>query len=269
MPLSTLTLDYVELMIDVAYFLYGKTDIESLSTAQQNLCDEAVQTGYRQFLYPPAAEGIQAGYEWTFMRPVANITTSADDADQDMPEDFGRLIGDGFTFAANAQVPPVLADVGEGKIRNLRLQMSETGRPRVAGFRRKTIDGVAGQLWEVMWYPTPDDAYEVTYRYEALVDALTSAAPQPLGGIKYAETLRASCIAAAAARVNSNRGGDEFVDFIRILASSIERDKAESAKFFGNVGTHGEYENHSAGGSETHRDNYTMSVGGTQIYPST
>jgi len=258
---STLTLCYIELMSHVAHFLYGITEIEDLSTQRNAVCDEIVQMGYRQFIYPPAAEGIPTGYEWTFLRPVTTIETVADDADQDLPEDFGRLIGDGFTFEADAQVSPVLADVGEGKIRRLRLSYNESGRPRVAGLRRMASDGTEPQWWEVMWYPMPDAAYTLHYRYEALVNALTSEKPHPLGGIKHAETIRASCIAAADAKVNDIRGGDSAAEFIRMLASSIKRDKAEGQKFFGNVGRN-QYDD-----EVTVNENYTMTIGGEQMYP--
>jgi hypothetical protein len=255
---STLTLCYVELMSDVAYFLYGKRQLEDLSTDQLRISDDCVQAGYRQFLYPPAAEGIPAGYEWGFLRPTSSLVTEEDDADQDLPADFGRLIGDGFTFEADAQVAPVLADIGEGKIRRLRLEHDETGRPRVAGLRRKASDGTTGQRWEVMWFPTPDDAYTLEFRYEAFVEALSETAPYPLGGVKHADAIRASCIFAADAKVNDSRDGSSRMDFFSRLASSIKRDRAESQKFFGDV-------TRSEDGAGWR--NYTMTIGDEQVYP--
>jgi hypothetical protein len=265
---STLTLCYVELKSAVSYFLFGNTDPGQLSSQEQDICDECVQSGYRAFLYPPAIEGVEAGYEWTFMRPVSSIDTVADTADQDMPENFDRLVGNGFTFAANAQVAPVVADVGEGRIRNLRLAGTETGRPRVAGLRRKNNEGAEAQRWEVMWYPTPDAVYTLEFRFAVLVEALTETDEKvyPLGGLKHADTLRASCLAAADARVNDMYDGPKYQDFIRRLIGSIKRDKGESAKFFGEVGSQGQYEN-----SSSHfgvYSNYTLSVGGTQIHPA-
>jgi hypothetical protein len=259
---STLSLEYNDLLDEVAYFLFGKA-ASACSAAQQAVCDTAVQNGYRQFLYPPTFNGVPVGYEWSFLRPTTTITTTADDADQDMPGDFGSLLGAGFVFAENAQVPPVLADVGEGQIRNMRASMSETGHPRWAGLRRKAGTGTTGQRWEVMWHPTPDDAYVLSYLYEALVDKLSVAAPYPLGGLKYASTLRASCLAAADEAVND--GSEKKMDaFIGLLISAIKRDREEGPKFFGNVGCHGE---HGEGGGRVNDPNYTLSVGGEQLYP--
>lgn len=259
---STLSLEYNDLMNLVAYFLHGKSSADC-NAAQRAVIDTAVQNGYRQFLYPPTVEGIPPGYEWTFMRPVTTITTTEDDADQDMPGDFGRLIGDGFTWASDAQQPVILADVGEGRIRKLRAAMAETGKPRVAGLRRKAGTGGTGQRWEVLWHPIPDDEYVYEYRYEALTDALSSELPFPLGGMKHAATLRASCLAAADELVNDG-AEQKMNDFILVLASSISRDKKEQKKFYGAVGCHGEYDQ---GGALRGDSNYTLSVGGEQLYP--
>lgn len=265
----TLTLCYVELMDEVAHFLYGKVGYDNLTGDQRQQCDNVVQAGYRQFLYPPAARKFgmsdnDIGYEWSFMRPVTYLTTTADDEDQDMPEDFGRLIGDGFTWGTGVNEPHILADVGEGRIRKLRATCDQSGRPTIAGLRRKVREDASTQhLWEVMWYPTPDDAYTLYYRYEALVDALTEDTNFILGGLKYAETIKASCVAAADARVNDNRQGAAFEDFIGLLLASIKRDRNEGRKFFGYVGTKDEY----GSTNYVNRTDYTITINGTQTYP--
>jgi hypothetical protein len=258
---STLSLDYTALMNAVAYFLYGKTDSDTLNETEQVVVNRAIQAGYRQFLYPPAFEGVFA-HEWTFLRPVTTIDTVASDADQDLPDDFGRLIG-GFAYAAGAQVPPVLADVGEGYIRRLRMSMEETGRPKFAAVRIKAGTGTEGQRREVMWYPTPDDAYTLSYKYEAFTGALDADNnPYPLGAMKHGETLKASCLAVADLDVNDERGA-RWDDFIRQLAASIQRDKREGAKFFGHVGSGDQYESSSVSGMAAYP--YSLTAYGTVI----
>lgn len=259
---STLSLTYTSLLDAVCYFLYGEAYADC-DTGEKAKADEVVNNGYRQFVYPPVVDGVPPGYEWSFLRPTTTLDTTADDADQDMPDDFGRLI-DGFAYEEDAQRPGVVADVGEGKIRRLRQQMSETGKPRVAGLRKKALPDPAtsGQRQEIMWYPTPDATYTLSYRYEVLVDKLTDASPYPVGSMKHAETLRLSVLAMADAMINDNVG-IHHDNFLRALVASVARDTKEGAKFFGNVGCHGEYE--SDNGEETY--NYTLSVGGVQLYP--
>lgn len=256
---STLSVQYSDLTRDVGIFLGYGSDSDDWSENETAEVDRVVQEGYRQFLYPPAVEGIQPGYEWSFLKPVTTITTTEDDGDQDLPDDFGRLV-QGFTFPAGTGYVPILADVGEGKIREQRQLWDQTGRPKIAGIRIKAGTGTTGQRKEVMWYPTPDDAYTLTYRYEAFVGKLTSENCYPLGGMKHSSLLTESCLAVAESRINDEQGVHTDL-FMRLLASSIIRDKNEGPKFYGNVGSHGEYDRsqYVAGRS------YTLEVSGYTI----
>jgi hypothetical protein len=236
---STLSLSYTDLCLAVGYFLgYGATS-GSWTQAQVDEIDRAVQSGYRQFLYPPAAQGVEPGYEWSFMAPVATISTAANTADQSLPDDFGRLV-DGFTFAAASGYPGVLADVGEGRIRELRQSNVSAGTPRMAGIRATAGTGAIGQRKEVMWYPTPNAVYVLSYKYEACTGKLTSQLPYPLGGLKHAETIRESCLAAAESSINDSQQVHWNL-FISMLISSIARDQEEGGRFFGNVGSMGNH----------------------------
>jgi len=238
---SSLSLAYDDLMNSVSYFLYGKSDHIKLNSSQSGVVNDVVQSGYRQFLYPPVAAGIPLGYEWSFLRPVTTISTVASDADQDLPDDFGRLI-DGFVFASGSQYIPILSDVGEGRIRRRRAQDNQTGRPTLAAIRIKSGTGSVGQRKEVMWWPTPDAVYTVSYRYEAFTSMLDSEIYKyPLGAMKHGETLKASCLAVAETKGNDERG-IHWEKFIGLLASSIARDRREGQKFFGNVGCRGTYD---------------------------
>lgn len=255
---STLSLHYTSLMNAVGFFLYGREQAE-LTTEENARVDDFVQIGYRQFLYPSAFEGIPPGYEWTFMRPVTTIVTVSGAGDQDLPDDFGRLI-DGFTFGDNAQVPPVAGDVGEWRIRLLRQQYDENGRPRLAGIRPKAGTGGDGQRQEIMWYPKPDAVYTLTYRYEAYVNHLSDDEPYPLGGMRHADTIRLACLAAAESTQNDEIGIHRE-SFQRALVASVARDKRQGAKYFGNVGASYEYE------TEVPEDyyDYTLTVSGEDI----
>ena len=320
---STLSFGYDELEIAVAYFLYGK-DPGDLTAAQDVVVDAVIQTGYRQFIYPPATEGVPLGYTWTFLHPTttidtittydtgtlevsagtctittgtwpswaathgtltidgteysitsrdsdAELTVVGDDVaageedwtlehngNQDLPDDFGRLV-DGFTFEVNAQVVNVLADVGEGKIRRLRVNMDEINRPRVAGIRVKAIEDDEGQRKEVMWYPRPDDVYTMSYKYEAFVGKLETT-NYPLGGMSHSETIKLSCLAAADALVNDNYG-IHWENFLRQLVSSVHRDMKEQTQQFGDVGTKNTYERY----GDARPFGYGLTVNGTRI----
>jgi len=323
---STLSLTYADLMNAVSYFLYGKSDYTDLGANDQSRCDEIVQDGYRQFLYPPTLDGVDVGYEWRFLNPnttldtvgtystgtlevatgTCTITTGtwptwaythgtltidgteytissrdsavqltvvgADvaageddwtlthDGNYDLPDNFGRLI-DGFSFEPGSVYSGIVADVGEGRIRYLRASSEMWGRPQQAGTRIKSSDGTDGQRREVMFYPTPDTAYTLYYRYAAFVDKLSVTAEYPLGAMKHSETLKLSCLAQADAMVNDNYG-IHWEKFLTSLKASITRDKREEGTFFGDVGPGGQY---SDNGGRSYDLGYGLTVYGTRI----
>ena len=68
---STLTLSYTDLIEMVGRYLgYGGSS-SNWSTDQTNRVDDLIQTGIRQFYYPPPPF---AGHRWTFLHPVTSIT---------------------------------------------------------------------------------------------------------------------------------------------------------------------------------------------------
>jgi len=72
---STLSITYDQLAVEVAVFLgYSATDTD-WTAAQVAEIDRYIQAGIRQFYYPPAVDGIEAGYEWSFLSPTTTIDT--------------------------------------------------------------------------------------------------------------------------------------------------------------------------------------------------
>jgi len=231
---STLSIAYADLLVAVAVFLGYSPTAEDWTDAQTAQLDRIVQSGYRLFLFPAGMEGIEAGYEWSFLKPWTTLEMTADDEDQDLPDDFGGLI-DGFHFAAGTGYAPVRAPVSVGDVLDERRRISTTGWPRIAAIRAKSSDGSDGQRAEVMWWPTPDSAYVVSYRYAAYTGKLTSVIKYPLGGMEHSETLTESCLAAAERSIEDVSGLHREA-FRGLLSSSITRDKRRGAMFFGNVG---------------------------------
>jgi len=262
---SSLSIDYVALLKAVALFLDMSTDSDDWTDEQEELLDTIVQDGYRLFLYPPAVEGLPAqfiGYEWSFLKPVTTITTTADDEDQDLPDDFGRLVSAGFTFASGTNAPfeSVLADVGEGYIRERRVLTTSSGRPKFAAIRTKAGAGATGQRKEVLWHPTPDAAYVLAYRYEAYTGSLDETNKYPLGGMKHAALVKLACLATAEEQLNDLSTHHQRDAFARALVAGIERDKHEGAKFFGRI-SNGEFDEN---GRFSGRD-YSLTIAGEEL----
>lgn len=248
----TLGINFAELKQSVGRFLgYGSSESE-WTAEERSTIEDIVQSGYRQFLYLPSMEGMPIVHEWSFLKPTVTLTTTADQADDDLPDNFGRIIGS-LTFPTNEGWGPVLADVGEARIRMQRQGSNQTGRPLQAAVRIVSA-GAEGQRRQIMWWPTPDAVYSLTCRYEAQFDKLTEASPYPLGGAKHAETIRESCLAAAELHANDEIGIHRR-QFESLAMTSVKRDKREGTQFFGNP---------NGGGTEYVRS-YTLRVGQTVI----
>lgn len=324
---STLSISYTDIQLEVGRFLGYDPTVANWTAAQVSEVDRYIQAGYRQFLYPPAVEGVEAGYEWSFLKPTTTITTIAryetgsivvasgtctltggtwpswaathgtlvineveytvsarggdteltvvgDDVTaasgswylrhagyQDLPDTFGRIIGDLHYAASEYSVPVVV--VSENRLRTLLQSSIDEARPQYAAVRYKASDGSDGQRQEILWWPIPNEEYVLTYRYEAFTGKLVkTTAGYPLGGMKHSETIIESCIAIAEQRMNDSKG-IHWDQFVRLLSTSIAQDRKNSAQYFGPMsfgepawGDEGRYMS---------RTNYPITYNGTRI----
>lgn len=171
---------------------YG-TDSDNWSTGKIDKIENALNGGLRRFYHSPIIPTIRRAYRWSFMRPVTTLATVASTADYELPVYFGGMDGP-FTYSTN-QLYQAIKVCGEGQIRELRASNSTTGVPMLAAIRPKSSTGAASQRMEVMFWPTPDAVYTLSYRYLAAPEAIAADHPYPLGGEQHAETIIESCLA--------------------------------------------------------------------------
>jgi len=162
----------------------------------------------------------------------ADSYTLNHDGNYDLPDAFGS-IESRFTFDAADNKYEPLRVVNEEQIRNMRQRPSADSWPRYAAIRPKATTGSAGLRFEVMFWPTPNAAYTLSYAYTALPGKLTTSLPYPLGGMLHAETILASMLAAAEQRANGEKGimWNTFME--RLGASIVIDGKATTASFLG------------------------------------
>lgn len=233
MAASGLSIGYPDLLATVGEYLGYGSDRSQWSTEQEAEIDKYVQSGIRQFYYPPAVNAQVAGHEWTFMKPTAQLTLTAGQGEEVLPAEFGRLVGDmyyqpdtGYSSIVQVAVGHVLAQ---------RQQNSNAGRPRLAAIRYQESTGVAGQRQEAVFFPVPDAEYVLSYQYEAFGYKLTDASPYPLGGAKFAEVIIESCLAVAEQRAD-NQQSIHYSQFRELLADAVMRDQKNQAGRFGDMG---------------------------------
>ncbi len=230
---SELSITYAELIAEVAAFLGYGSDSAAWDAPQLAECDRYVQAGYRRFLYPPSVEGAEDAYPWSFLSPTTTIATVASTQTQDLPADLGRVLG-GF-FYDTAQFKASIVQVTETRYQELLGRTAGTGGPRVACVRHKAKTPALGQRFEVSWWPSPDAAYTLSYRYEAFGGKLSADNPYPLGGMRHGELLVQSCLAVAESRANDERG-HHTEEFARLLRAAIVQDRRIGVVHFGAMG---------------------------------
>jgi hypothetical protein len=235
MPESNLSLKYSDLLLAVARFLGYPGDSSQWSSDQVTEVDGYVQSGVRQFYFPPAIEGVAPEFEWSFMKPTTSLDTAIGDQAQDLPDLCGRVLGD-FTFEPELHARPVIA-VSEHRIQAMNGHTDVQGIPQVFAVRSKNdTTKTSGQRLEVVWFPIPDKVYTLRYRYESYSGKLTEALPYPLGGMRHSETILESCLAIAEQRANDERGL-HWDRFVSLLVSSMQMDRKLGARYFGQMGS--------------------------------
>lgn len=149
----------------------------------------------------------------------------------DLPDDWAGNVTEEFTYPSGVSIAyrPVRI-VAESQIRVLRQSNTWSGQPELAAIRPKAGTGTTGQRWEVLFYPHPDQAYTLNYRYRSNPNMMTAALPYPLGGMQFAGLLIESCLAVAEEKVNdvSNLHRAKFQE---LLMSAVDLDERRTSTF--------------------------------------
>jgi len=153
--------------------------------------------------------------------------------DYDLPDDFGRLVGD-IHFPKDQNRASIKV-VAVSQLLAMRATNELASTPRWAATRYKSSTGASGQRQEILFYPTPDTAWDLLYEYDAYSGALSDSYPYPLGGMQYSELYIESCLAVAERRING-MPGEHNDQYERLLVDAIHRDKKHGAQYYGPMG---------------------------------
>lgn len=149
----------------------------------------------------------------------------------DLPDDWGSMIGPMTYQPGTSDFYPALERVGEHMIRMKRQGCDYTGRPTCFAERPKAFVPTVGQRFQLLFDITPDDAYTLTYRYNANPGKLTSTNIYPLGGMRYSECILESMLAVAEARTE-DAPGVHAAKFKELLAAAVSFDKSQGSPDF-------------------------------------
>lgn len=189
---------------------------------QAGIIDLLIQRGLKNFYFP---EDIGNGgrHNWSFLTPIATVSTANGTSAYDLPNDFNGMI-EGFSLpAANGGLK--LSMVSEDQMRQLRsTEAAANATPKYATIRPKTATGAAVQVWEVLLYPTPNAILVVTYRYKLNPPVIAATSTTfPFGGTGHIESMLGGMMAVAEEFKTGARGPCQ-AQFIKKLASSVELD---------------------------------------------
>jgi hypothetical protein len=159
----------------------------------------------------------------TTLDASAGTTYELSQAAYDLPSDFGGMSGDMTYQPGGANLWPAINIVSGEEVRKLRQNWTTSTRPIVAGISPKTLDTSAGTQWEIIFYPSPDGVYKLTYRYRKN-PAVLATTQYAAGGIEHAETILASCL-----EIASGSRADLRTLFLQKLKSSVDLDRMEMA----------------------------------------
>lgn len=293
----TLSADYEELRRVVARYNGLDRDPGVWSADETTDMTDMIRAGLRKFLTPPVLPRESTPHLWSFLKPIATITTSASyndgtiaiaagvvtltaatvwptwaaegevtihttattytvatrDSDTQLtlddtsvtvaagatytlgrptyalPDDFSVLMSP-FTYQPGITYfwGPIQT-VGEWQIRTRRQGSDWVSRPRLAAVRPSAKSTSTGNRWEVMFWPTPDDDYTLTYRYRVVPDMLTDPGNMYAYGMPiHAEAIKASCLAAAELEYDGQQGS-LHQNFMEQITRAIGLDRMSSS----------------------------------------
>lgn len=230
---DTLAVTYSDLAKSVAKFL--GYDHANLTDEQKDEVDCIIQSGVRNFYYPPAMDGVDPNFEWSFLKMEGSVVTAPGVSEYLLPDGFNRFSGaiiikdaENFQFR-NAFIVPY------GNVKSMLDNGHRTGVPHYAASLGVNQYGEKGQLRKLYLYPVPDAAYTLDFSADMDFGRLSDENPFPLGGAMYAELLRESCLAVAERDTNDEEG-IHLAAFNRLIVSTIARDRKASAQNFGFIG---------------------------------
>ena len=231
---SGLSIGASDLRSEIGEFIgSGRGVSPAWSAAQLADINLVMNSGIRRVYYPPAVSGDTVGYEWSWLKPYATLSVVSGTDDYDLPDDFGRILGE-LHYPAEENRKAVV-EVPVSDILEMRSGTATTGAPWYFGVRWKSTDGSNGQRQELLLFPEPDNDWTMPYKYEAYNAALSDSYPYPLGGMKMAELYIESCLAVVEQRLNDSPGVHSQ-QFDLLLVDAVARDRRQDAAFYGQMG---------------------------------
>lgn len=219
--MANLSLVFSDLYNRVSKFLgtYGSSGPSGtdLTDAKQ-----IVNDAYRRFL--------DANTDWSFLKPVTQLTTIANTWVYQLPNDYIRLIR---TFQHDSDSGyPELEERSIDDILSMKACNDYSSYPEYFALRPSEYTKETGQIWEVLFFPTPDSSYTLHYQYKMYPEKLEDDNDLPVGAFEYSDCIRQLCLAEAESNIEETSGTQEGKAAVS-LAAAIMNDKKRAPHTLG------------------------------------
>jgi hypothetical protein len=234
---SSLSLSMTQIQAEIgAYLGYGRGASFSetaWTTRQQTTITVIMNDGLRNFYYPQPLPGESQSYDWSFLRPTKQFQFLQNTYTVDLSDDFGGMEGDIRLVGSNRRAMPIKQSSEQVVRQQIYNFPSQTGQPEVAAvIASTTTTAIAGQRFQLLLFPMADVDYTLEFQYYVNPDSLTTTFPFALGGSTHAQTVKASCLAAAET-YQDNMKGVMNQEFLNRLQASISLDRRNKGQSFG------------------------------------
>lgn len=177
----------------------------------------------------------QASYEWSFLKPLANLVIATATTELVLPSEFAFLDGDIY-FDSGLWGGPLVVENEAKVLLRRQIDNTTTGRPMYGCITPNRPAETHGQQQILAFWPISDQAYTIHLRYSVLPDALSTKNIHPYGGRAHSQTIMNACLAAM--EEFDGQLGVHTMLFKEGLASSIDHDRKVKAQTIGYNGNH-------------------------------
>jgi len=225
-PEVELLLGYNQFRQALGFHLGYQGDESLWTTAQLAELDRDVQEAYRWCLRPQSIPGERVPHVWSWLEQTTTLVTAVDDYDYTLPSNFGAFVGRHFFWPAGSAYASIYS-TRDANILLRRQERTTSGRPECFAVRWRAQVSGQDQRREVLFWPTPDAIYTLTYTFAIRTGPLSKTNPYPLGGQDMAQVMLEACKAIGENKRNGARG-DQWATFLACLQSAIMLDKADN-----------------------------------------
>jgi hypothetical protein len=216
----SLQITYSEIQREIWRFLgYGRTP-DSTKTDETTDVADIIKSGLRNFYWPNVGD---SRYSWSFLRKRATVTTESGTASYSLATDFEGLL-EGFTYGAGVGKRRI-SRASEEEILAAQGKNEQSGAPEYCALRAAHPAEGDKMLWEVVFYPAPDKAYSLAYRYSVSPPELSDINVYHLGGAAHSECVLEACLASAEKTALPEHGNGIHAErFQQLLQASVKID---------------------------------------------